>query len=214
MAMTGTAVVFDLGGVLAKICHTWEEAARAAGLVRSSGAKTSLYALEAFAAHQGGELPHDEYVGELAVFLGCSREEAERTHNSILLEEYPGAAQLVEELKRAGYLTGCLSNTNEAHWEELSITGRFPTIRDLDMKMASHLVGINKPDPRVFELFTSRFGLEESRVYYFDDDSRNVAAACGAGWIGARIDPEGDTVAQMRRWLYAWRLLPPTDAAP
>ena len=39
-----------------------------------------------------------------------------------------------------------------------------------------------KPDPRVFDLLTRRYGLDPARTVFTDDSATNVAAAAAAGF--------------------------------
>lgn len=196
-------VVFDLGGVLARICHSWEEAAATAGIATrlDPSDRTPLTVVPIFDAYQAGAVELSEYLEGIAKWLGVSPDEALAIHNHILVEPYPGTDELVEEIEAAGLLTGCLSNTNAPHWEELALNGRFPAIMRLQRKMASHLVGLNKPDPEIFALYAKTNDVAPESIVYFEDHPLNVRAALGAGWRAKLIDPMGDTVAQMREFL-------------
>ena len=207
-------VVFDLGGVLAQISHTWEEAAR------QSGVKTSLDPAGATPlAHpvpiddyQKGAMELDAYLDALSAWSQCDRADAEALHNGIIIEEYPGVHDLVEEVQAAGFRTGCLSNTNAPHWVEL--TGeRFPAIARLEHKMASHLVAINKPDHAIYQLYADTHGVRPEEVVFFDDGVGNVEAAREVGFSAKRIDPTGDTAAQMREYLVELGILPVSSGA-
>ncbi len=41
----------------------------------------------------------------------------------------------------------------------------------------SHEQGVNKPDPRAFELALTRMGTDPARVLFVDDHAANVSAA-------------------------------------
>jgi putative hydrolase of the HAD superfamily len=206
---TRNVVVFDLGGVLARICHTWEEAADVAGAPHdlSPGGPTALGGFSGFDLYQAGKISFDVYLRELAMFIGCSADDAPKVHNSIIVEEYPGVSELVSNLRERSYRLGCLSNTNDAHWQHLAYNGRFPTIESLEMKMASHIIGLNKPDPAIYDAYGAEFGLSPSEIVFFDDHPLNVAAAREAGWLAAKITPGEDTARQMRNHLQEWGLL-------
>jgi len=202
-AIPPTNVVFDLGGVMAEICHTWEEAAIFSGVVchKLSDQKTRLSSFPAFDLYQSGKISLSAYLADLADFVGCKLEEALAVHNGILVVEYPGIGKLVQELHDLKLGTGCLSNTNEPHWEVLALSGEYPAIQSLDMKMASHLVGINKPSPRIYEAYCSTFSLAPESIVFFDDYRVNVEAALGCGWNARWIDSNLDTPTQMRTYL-------------
>lgn len=208
---TRKAVVFDLGGVLARICHSWQEAAEVARVEHrlSPDQKTPLADFYGFDQYQAGAIELEAYLQGLAEFMGCESGHATAVHNSIIVEEYPGVNALVDELRAHGYRLGCLSNTNPPHWEHLALNGAFPTIASLDMKMASHLVGLNKPDPEIFRLYARQFELEPTEIYFFDDNLPNVLAAQREGWNAANITPGEDTAQQMRAHLVSWGLLEP-----
>jgi FMN phosphatase YigB (HAD superfamily) len=203
-------IVFDLGGVLARICHTWEEAASVAGIRHKLAADgtTSLSTFSGFDQYQAGKISLEDYVKDLAEYIGCEESDALAVHNSIIIEEYEGIRELVRELEAVGWRTGCLSNTNAAHWEHLALNGRFPAIASLEMKMASHLAGVNKPDPRVYDLYCEEFGLTPGQIVFFDDLPANVAATNLKGWRAAHIRPGEDTADQIRRHLQDWNSVP------
>ncbi len=196
-------IVFDLGGVLAEISHSWEEAAKVAGISCSnlSDGFTKLASLPAFDQYQAAEITLEEYLSSLGKYLGCTPTDALKVHNGILVVEYPGVAELIRKLAEKGFKMGCLSNTNEPHWEVLALNGQYPSIHSLEMKMASHLVGINKPSPEIFERYSEVFGLNPKRIIYFDDGVLNVEGAVACGWNARHIDPSLDTPKQMREYL-------------
>ncbi|AIE84729.1 HAD family hydrolase [Fimbriimonas ginsengisoli] len=203
-------VTFDVGGVLIRICHTWQACAREAGVDIKWPAQPEIALTDfpAFDAYQMGAIDLDDYLARLAEWLGCSPEEAGRVHDGILVEPYPGTEELVAELQDRGELTACLSNTNEPHWQAF-FGGRFPAVARLDSKMASHLVGINKPDPAIFRLHAETNGVAPEEIVYFDDAPANIEAATEVGFRTLRIDPSGDTVAQMRGFLVDLGVLTP-----
>jgi HAD superfamily hydrolase (TIGR01509 family) len=202
-------VVFDLGGVLVQICATWEQAAVCAGVATSlpTGSATPFTALTAFDDYQAAKIDETEYLAALADRIGCSPVEARRVHNHILVEPFPGTDELVSELHRLPIATGCLSNTNALHWEELIDGERFPAIAALQQKMASHLVGMNKPDPAIFRHYAEVYGVDPRRVAYFDDNGPNVEVARQVGFRTMLIDPKANPVAQIRRFLTEQRVL-------
>lgn len=193
-------VVFDLGGVLARICHSWEEVARTSGIACTLDPEgnSPLTSIPEFDGYQAGIIPLPLYLAALARFTGCDPRDALRMHNGILLEPYPGSEELVADIEATGIGTGCLSNTNEPHWVDLALNGRFPAIVRLERKMASHLVGINKPDPAIFRLYAETHGVTPGEIVYFDDNGPNVESAKAVGFEAHRIDPHGDAPGQMR----------------
>jgi glucose-1-phosphatase len=199
-------VCFDLGGVLVRISQNWQEALDSAGVESPKGRiyTMPLTACEIFDQYQAGALDADAYFAGMAEFFGgISPEDAKKVHNGILIEPYPGTYKLVRDLHKAGYRTGCLSNTNEPHWETMHDGETLPAIASLGVKMASHDVKLQKPDEAIFRAFENASGLTGAQIVYFDDTAVNVDAAKGIGWRAYLIDPKADTTEQMRAALAA-----------
>ena len=201
--MSRRIVAFDLGGVLVRICNLWSDAVELA--LPAQRLNEGLGLLDdsaALVAYQAGECDTSEYLVELAAFLGCTTpDQAKRVHNAILLEPFSGTAELAQDVLSAGLETGCLSNTNDLHWQEIFDSGRFPFADLLAVKVASHHVGVNKPDPAMFEAFERKSGFSGSEIVYFDDTMKNVEAARARGWQAHYVDPSDGPSSQVRRTL-------------
>jgi glucose-1-phosphatase len=209
-------VCFDLGGVLVRICRSWDEACLQAQLpYRVPELMTSeayrLRRRDVVERYQRGALECAAYYAELASAVGgaYSAIEVERIHAVWTLQEYPGALELVRALNRIpSVTTACLSNTNAAHWRRLvGEDGRveYPSVLELRHHLASHLLGCAKPDKEIYEraeqLFFGAPTAPRRQVIFFDDLAENVAAARAQGWTAFQIDHTGDTVRQMREHL-------------
>ncbi len=59
--------------------------------------------------------------------------------------------------------------------------GRYPFLDWFDGIIVSSCEGLVKPDPRIFELFLTRFDLPAQKVLFVDDSERNVVAARAVG---------------------------------
>ncbi|MBX3119683.1 MAG: HAD-IA family hydrolase [Fimbriimonadaceae bacterium] len=195
-------VCFDIGGVMIRICHTWNDALVHAGLTPSKPLLDNLPlgGFPEFDAFQDGLIPFDEYAIKLGEFLGIEPDQAKVAHNAILKEMYPGTLQIVRELQAAGLVTGCLSNTNEPHWQTMH-SGQFPNIHELKVRLASQEAGVSKPEERFFRMFEEQSGLEPGEILYFEDTLINVEAGKAFGWNAVKIDPDGDVEGQMKEAL-------------
>lgn len=196
-------VCFDVGGVLARIVKTWAEAAQHAGVQTESPNANQYFAkFSGLDPYQGDDIDLDEYLRRLADHLDlATKEQALAVHNAILVEEYPGVLDLVHQLQANQIKTACLSNTNAPHFEIMKTSGRFPAIAGLDLQMASHEVGCNKPDEAIFRVFEDKAHAAGQEIVFFDDGLKNVEAASLIGWHTTQIDPDNDPARQMRERL-------------
>jgi FMN phosphatase YigB (HAD superfamily) len=199
-------VVFDLGGVLVRICRSWAEACATAGVPCREGHD----APERVAArhrcvveHEVGGLTADVYFERLSRALDglYSAAEVGRIHHAWTIEEYAGVPALLDALEAARVETAILSNTNAAHWDRLSPpAGRaaeYPSLLRIPHRFASHLLRARKPAPEVFAHVEAATGRRGRDVLFFDDLDANVAAARAAGWRAETVDPLADPVARM-----------------
>ena len=214
--MPPKVVCFDLGGVLVRICRSWDEACGHAKLPNRSA--DWLASEECLAQRQNvgdryqlGQLDCGGYYAALSEALRglYSASEVESIHTAWTLEEYPGVLELVRALNgTAGVSTACLSNTNHAHWQRLAgLDGRgeYAVVPELRHRLASHLVGYAKPDPQIYRLahatFSEAGAVQADNIFFFDDLASNVSAARSAGWTAFLVDHQGDTAQQMREHL-------------
>jgi len=191
-------VCFDLGGVLVRITLRVPEAAARAGLEHLDVPNVGFGDLACVLDYQAGRIDTTSYLRQLAEVLHGTEGEALAVHNHIPIEPYPGTLELVRSLK---VRTACLSNTNGLHWNEMLHSGRFPNVEALQLKVASHVLSLEKPDPAIFARFEELAGVGGDDILLFDDGPLNVAAARLVGWQSELIDPAGDTAAQMRKHL-------------
>ena len=117
---------------------------------------------EAFAAHWPLSVPADRFMLEFGSWV-----------RGLL----PGAAETLQEL-RPRYRLAALSNTNALHWpnvvESLAESG-------MERILASHHLGLRKPDPAIYERALHELDVAPERVTFFDDIRVNVEAAQRAG---------------------------------
>lgn len=201
-AASGVRIVcFDLGGVVIRICRDWMEGCAAAGLdVRRAAADAEASAArhDANVRYQTGRIDGPAYAHELSGILGgvYSADEVMAVHDAWLLGEYPGMGALIDRLHDSGFETACLSNTNHDHWVRIS---EFPAVMKLGHRLASHELGLHKPDDAIYADFERRIGAAPEEIVFFDDLAENVEAARDRGWHAFEIDPHGDPAAQVAR---------------
>ena len=193
-------VCLDWGGVLLRICHSWEEACAAAGLPLPASPAPEPVRRQRRAlseAYQLGRLACGDYFQAVAdLSPGYTPKDIERLHDAYLRAEYPGAADLTQELaNHPGLIGALLSNTNHRHWQRRT---EFTAAATLPHAFASHLQGLAKPDPAFYRALEHALGARGAQVAFFDDLHENIDAARTLGWQAQRVDPTGDPIAQVR----------------
>ena len=91
---------------------------------------------------------------------------------------FPGSLDLVRGLQGT-VQTGCLSNTNPAHWQ-LHLD-RWGIVQHLDWTFTSHEMGMSKPNPAVFLHVIQALDTAPERLLFLDDAAENVRAARAVG---------------------------------
>lgn len=211
-------VVFDLGGVVVRICRSWQEACTQAGIAYLPEVMEPRFV----AARKGLIKQYElDAIDSLAFFRGLSQsmeglyspEQIQRIHDLWIIDEYAGVDQLIHRLHELGLQTGVLSNTNAWHWRQLSSgdhgPAKFPTATLPKHVHASHLLKLVKPDLAIYEAFAQRAGIsagQESGIVFFDDLPDNITGARSAGWRAMQIDHTGDTAGQIADHLRAMGL--------
>lgn len=88
---------------------------------------------------------------------------------------------LLAQLKAAGYRTGILSNTCEAHWQFVA-DGRFRFLVDFfDSLILSYEVKSMKPDSKIYQAAIEEAKLEADEIFFMDDRQENVDGALTSG---------------------------------
>jgi len=200
MSTPPTTICLDWGGVIVRICSSFQQAAVRAGLeLRPLAASPEAIGERSrlIHAYETGMLTSDAFFDRLSDAVGgvYTPDELRMIHDAWLIEEYPGARELIEDLRAAGLHTALLSNTNPRHYQR-SLGDAFSAIQRLDVRLLSHELGLAKPDPRVFGEVRRAVACE--RIVYFDDRPEHVVAARAAGLLAHTVDPEGDPPAQVR----------------
>ncbi|MFO0893787.1 MAG: HAD-IA family hydrolase [Phycisphaerales bacterium] len=194
---------FDLGGVVIRICQSWEEGCRAAGVPMRFDADRELDRArmsELVHAHQTGAMESEEFHRRVSDLMRQRHSPAElrRIHDAWILGAYDGLEPLLDRLHRAGLETACLSNTNHDHWAAME---SIPAFRAIRRRHASHLLRLAKPDPAIYRAFEAATGFDGRSIIFFDDLIPNVEAARQAGWTSLLVDPSRPTEPQIREGL-------------
>lgn len=233
------AVLFDAGGTLVRIDYEWvsamlgelgvsasAEAVRRAevrGRRQYDRAASRPRVLAPGEPHPalGSVAPIEAYWSGMLEGAGCRHpllEEAvarmhERQRPPSLLWSRPleGAAEAVAGVRALGLRAACVSNSDGRAEHHLVTCG----VRDgLEFVVDSQVVGVEKPDPRIFAIALSRMRIAAERALYVGDiRSIDEAGALAAGMRVAILDPFGDYVPEDRHGIPAIDRLPEYVAA-
>lgn len=109
-----------------------------------------------------------------------------------------GARACLESLRSAGFRLGCVSNAAGTVADELAaagFAGFFEVIVD------SALVGVEKPDERIFRLATAAMRVPASASLYVGDTVRyDVTGAINAGMTACHLDSLGLYLDEPHGW--------------
>ena len=193
MQQDGTvrAIFFDFGGVIARLDRgLLAELEVRYGLPKGSFIK-ALYAIPEWKAAEIGEGTEEAWVAavrrKLDEFAGRPLPDI-RSEWAVMWRTLD--ADVLRLIERLGgrYDVGLISNSTPRLEGELrdrhKIDGLFKVI------VNSALVGIAKPDARIYQLAAERMGVEPSACVHIDDLARNVEGAREAGFQA--IHHEGD----------------------
>jgi glucose-1-phosphatase len=175
---------FDFGNVLFFFSHE-----RSAGqMAAAAGVEPALVWQVVFEGdlqtrYETGELSSRQFHDEFCRATGSrpDYDELLRAAGDIFEVNVPVKA-LVSMLQAAGYRTGVLSNTCEAHWDWCA-GGRFGAFpRPFEVLALSYELGVMKPELRIFEMAADLAGVPPGQIFFVDDRPEHVAAARQVGY--------------------------------
>jgi putative hydrolase of the HAD superfamily len=202
------ALLFDAGNTLLRMNYP-----AIAGHLRSRGHTADPEAIEeaelrarvrldadlARGASTEGRAAQDSYLAYLLGGLGIT-DPAEVEAASAFRQSYnapaglfdrafPGAQSTIRRVKAAGLVVGVVSNSNgNAH----ALLKQAGIGADLDFVIDSAVVGVEKPDPRIFELAVRQAGVAAHEAAYVGDlYSVDVLGSRAAGLHPILLDPRG-----------------------
>lgn len=240
------AVVFDAGGTLVRLDFEWMaewltargHAIDAGRLRRCEVEGRRAYDASARAPHPAEAHPPLGSAGDTReYFLGTLR--AARVPAALLDEAHAvfhqrqatsglwirpaeGARSVLDTLPAMGLRIACVSNSDgraEWHLEHCGVR------EGLEFVVDSQIVGVEKPDPRIFHIALERMGIAPERALYVGD-IRGVdeVGARAAGLHFVLVDPSGEyaapgapripTIADLPEYLAATFRIPALESRP
>ena len=209
-----TDIIFDLGGVILDLnMEGIGEACKRLGInpelffVKAEslpprgevgrGASTvcqGISASKVITEYQVGKVTSEEFLSLVLNHCseGITREDIMEVWDACIGLIPKERLDLIKELRRKGYHTHLLSNTNDLHWEEIKrryFSEEGYTCKDLfDHVFVSHEVHLAKPDPEIYRHAIHEIGRPAEQCLFIDDTLLNVEAARQEGMQGAWLD--------------------------
>ena len=212
-----TDIIFDLGGVLLDLnMQGIGEACRRLGInpelffVRTDDKNTStvcqgISASKTITDYQVGEMTSEEFLELILSHCakGITKDDIIEVWNACIGPMPKERLDMILELRRKGFHTHLLSNTNDLHWEEIKrryFSEEGYTCANLfDNVFVSHEMHLAKPDPEIYHSAVRQIGRPAAQCLFIDDTLINVEAAKHEGLQGAWLDLRKELVCELIR---------------
>jgi putative hydrolase of the HAD superfamily len=191
------AVIFDLGGVVMESpLHAIARYERDHGIEHNAINRAIVEAGEqgAWSRLERGELPVEELFEPLEA--DCRRLGLEVDGRRMM--EYIGEAsvprpRMIEAIRRIRERRlGVAALTN--NWPR---EGPNPLLDHFDVFIESSVVGMRKPDTRIYELVCSELGVRPEQAAFLDDIGRNLKSARALGMTTIKVDDPDDALQEL-----------------
>jgi putative hydrolase of the HAD superfamily len=204
MTQNNQLIIFDLGRVMVDICNNWQEAASLAGV--------TLDVTDYLKAHdqingplltamETGQINIDQFAASVGELVNKPATDVKAAFLKWLKAPMPGMIEFVKQLKADGYKTACLSNTSHMHWDMMldPNSEHYLALDEIfDYPMASHIIGIMKPDDEIYLHAQKHTGFEPSQIVFFDDNQANIDKANALGWNATLITQDKPVIDQVK----------------
>ncbi len=97
-----------------------------------------------------------------------------------------GSIALQRALRAKGVPVFALTNFGRYSFEEA--LPKLDFLMDFDRRYVSGVMGVIKPDPRIFAMVEDDCGIAPDRLLFTDDRADNIAAAAARGWRTHRFE--------------------------
>jgi 2-haloacid dehalogenase len=105
--------------------------------------------------------------------------------------------RIMRELRAAGYRTYALSNWSAETFP--TTRAMYPFLDEMDGVVISGEVGVGKPDPAMFRVLLSRYGLAAGETVFIDDWDLNIATAASLGIVAVPFVDSATLRGDLRR---------------
>jgi epoxide hydrolase-like predicted phosphatase len=203
--VTHRAVIFDLGGVvldspLHAIAAFESDEGIPPGFVNRVVVETESRG--AWSRLERGELALDEFF--VAFERDCEQAghqlSARAMMERILESSRPRPVMLeaVRRIRARGLKTAALTNNWAGHGVD---DGTLALRPHFDVFVESSVVGLRKPDPRIYQRACEEMGVRPAEVVFLDDIGRNLKTARQLGMTTIKVEDPDAAVAELERVL-------------
>jgi len=173
------AVIFDWGGVMEELPNDHDVAAWERRLATASGALPEILWGETWRRLAVGAITDEEYAQSIADQLGLPNREAALNFLQAFYtsDRFRERVMAAARALRRRYKTAVLSNAFPTQLQTVCEQYGIDLRAEFDVYINSALVGVSKPDPRIYELTLDRLQVAPSQAIFLDDTLRNVDMA-------------------------------------
>jgi putative hydrolase of the HAD superfamily len=193
------AVVFDIGGVVQDSpLHAIARYERERGIEPNAINRVVVAAGEqgAWARLERGELTTQTFVEPFEADCRAHGISVDGRYLMAKIAETsvprPVMLEAIRRIRAAGLRVAALTNNWVAdtprHGPDGAETARSRLDLQFDVFVESAVVGLRKPDPRIYALVCEKLGLDPSRVAFLDDIGRNLKPARELGMATIKVD--------------------------
>lgn len=188
--------LFDLGGVIIDIRRQdCVDAFRRLGFGDIGDYLGDYGQKGVFLALEEGKVTPEEFRAELRRHLPAdvTDSQIDAAFNAFITGIPLSRLQALRRLRAEGHKLYVISNTNPVMWDA-SIKDAFAQEGGdintyFDGVVTSFEAGVCKPDPAIFALCCSRFGIKPEETVFFDDSAANCEAASRLGFHAVHVPP-------------------------
>jgi putative hydrolase of the HAD superfamily len=158
----------------------------------------------AWARLERGELSMDEFTDEFAA--ECAMAGGTVDVDELFAQVHTGSGPRPEmvvaiaRIRSEGLKTGALTNNwrDERATDDVTPGTARPAMLDLfDVVVESAIVGLRKPDPRIYELTCARLGVEPDATVFLDDLGVNLKPARSMGMATIKVGDPSAALAEL-----------------
>ena len=130
---------------------------------------------------EAGKIDFDTFYKDLSeeFSLSLDKESFTKEFESVIVGDFNGTGELLQELHEKGYTLYALSNITAFHWDML--LKEYDFMKYITKGFLSYEIGSAKPDDLIFQTAIKTINTEANEILYFDDNKLNVEGALKNG---------------------------------